>query len=60
MEEAYQEYLFRQGQRARAAEIKADKEAKPGNVLPEPEVTILSTPSSTSSQLTTIIGLYAN
>ncbi len=33
MEEAYQEYLFRQGQRQKAAELKNEKEAKPGDLF---------------------------
>lgn len=33
IEEAYQDYLFRQGQRAKIAELKNTKEAKPGDLL---------------------------
>ena len=44
MEEAYQEYLFRQGQRQKAAELKAAKEAKPGDLFKQPaeEVSIVT------------------
>ena len=33
MEEAYQDYLFRQGQRTKAAELKNAKEPKPGDLF---------------------------
>ena len=33
MEEAYQEYLQRQGQRAKALELKRAKAAKPGDLF---------------------------
>ena len=40
MEEAYQEYLFRQGQRQKAAELKSTKEAKPGDLFKQPNVEV--------------------
>lgn len=46
MEEAYQDYLFRQGQRAKAAQLKLAKEAKPGDLF-APAAAEVSTGEST-------------